>query len=145
MPQRLDKLRQGASSYLKDKVSKLSLTDNVRLVGAKLDMKSEYAGFDVFVMSSIAEGIPMTLLESMACSIPPVVTRVGGIPEVVDEKCGFLYESGDAVALAEILLYLFENPQKVKTMGRFSRDVIVKKYSEKSMVAEYAKLYQGDI
>ena len=108
-------------------------------------MRAEYAGIDVFVMSSLAEGIPMTLLESMACEIPPVVTRVGGIPEVVDASCGMLYESQDQDALATIMLEMFNQPEKVQQLGKNAREKIVSVYSEEAMVEAYRQIYQGSI
>ncbi|GGF65857.1 glycosyl transferase family 1 [Alteromonas lipolytica] len=130
---------------LNELVKQLALTSQVHLAGPKLDMKAEYDDFDVFVMSSLAEGIPMTLLESMACEIPPLVTRVGGIPEVIDEHCGWLYESEDEQALTKLMLDCFSDPEKVRLMGENSRQRIVAEYSEEAMVEAYRQIYQGRV
>lgn len=124
-------------------ILELGLQNSVNLVGPKLDMKAEYANFDVFVMSSLAEGIPMTLLEAMACEIPPLVTRVGGIPEVVDDACGILYESERQDKLANLMLEMFNQPEKTKKMGKHARQKVVNVYSEEAMVEAYRNLYQG--
>ncbi len=126
-------------------IDEFGLQNHIYLPGPKLDMRAEYAGIDVFVMSSLAEGIPMTLLESMACEIPPVVTRVGGIPEVVDASCGMLYESQDQDALATIMLEMFNQPEKVQQLGKNAREKIVSVYSEEAMVEAYRQIYQGSI
>lgn len=124
-------------------IEKHKLSDSIHLLGAKIDMLSEYHKLDVFLMSSLAEGIPMTLLESMSCGLVPVVTKVGGIPEVVSHENGILYESEDAEALANILIHLIEDPELVNKLGNSARKTIVERFSEKAMVQAYDSLYQG--
>ncbi|MDC8830325.1 glycosyltransferase [Alteromonas gilva] len=125
-------------------IDDLQLAEKVVLAGPKLDIKAEYDGMDIFVMSSLAEGIPMTLLESMSCGVPPVVTRVGGIPEVVNAQCGRLYDSGNTQQLADIMVDLFSHRSQVSALGDKARDTIVAQYSEKSMVEAYIRLYRGE-
>ncbi|NVK54906.1 MAG: glycosyltransferase [Alteromonadaceae bacterium] len=125
-------------------IDSYQLTEKVELVGPTLNVKAEYDDMDVFVMSSLAEGIPMTLLESMSCGVPPVVTRVGGMPEVVNALCGKLYDSGNEQRLADIMLSLFFDPTQVSALGSKARDIIVGQYSETSMVDAYIRLYRGE-
>lgn len=126
-----------------ERIENLQLSNSISLLGSKFDMLHEYHKFDAFVMSSLAEGIPMTLLESMSCGIVPVVTSVGGIPEVVSNENGFLYESKDAEALAHIMLRLVDKPAVAKQLGAAARQTILERFSESAMVNAYASLYQG--
>ena len=85
----------------------------------------------------------MTLLESMSCAIPPVVTSVGGIPEVVTEQSGYLYPSQDQQKLTELMLTLFRDQTLTKTLGANARQRIIDQYSEVAMVDAYSSLYSG--
>ncbi|WP_169726096.1 glycosyltransferase [Aestuariibacter salexigens] len=127
---------------LEEVINSEGMSNNVSLAGASLDVRAFYNSFDVFVMSSLAEGIPMTLLEAMSSGVVPVVTEVGGIPEVVNEQCGFLYESEDKEALAGIMLKVFENRKVVIDKSKCARARIMDSFSEQAMVKEYISLYK---
>jgi glycosyltransferase involved in cell wall biosynthesis len=86
---------------LRTRVRDLGLDDAVQFTGSRDDVFELLPAFDVFVLSSRFEGLPIALLEAMASGVAPVATRVGGIPEVItDGVDGLLVEPGDAGALA---------------------------------------------
>lgn len=125
-------------------VKRANLPHSIVLVGAKINMLAEYRKFNAFVMSSLAEGIPMTLLEAMSCELVPVVTSVGGIPEVVvNDENGYLYDSEDKQKLAQIMVQLANNREVAQRLGSIARQRIVDHYSEIAMVNAYSTLYQG--
>ncbi|MGR5144998.1 glycosyltransferase [Photobacterium alginatilyticum] len=110
--------------------------------GRQQNVRDYYACFDVFAMSSIAEGIPVTLLESMAMGVPHVVTRVGGIREVLLEgETGLGVESQDRDSLATSLLKLFHDRALRDGMGLVSRQRVERHFSQLAMVEAYADLY----
>jgi glycosyltransferase involved in cell wall biosynthesis len=81
--------------------TELDLLANVRFVGNRRDMRSIYAALDLVVMPSLWEGLPIALLEAMACRRPIIATSVGGIPEVIQHEVnGILVPPKDGVALA---------------------------------------------
>lgn len=84
----------------KEEVAGRGLSSLVRFTGHRTDLVNVYASLDVFLMTSHTEGLPNTLLEAMAMGVPSVSTAVGGIPELLDQKCGFLAPSGDVSGLA---------------------------------------------
>ena len=88
---------------LKGKAAELGVADAVRLTGALAPERLALAmsAADVFVLPSRAEALGIVLLEAMACGTPCVASRVGGIPEIVDEDCGRLVDAGDVAALAD--------------------------------------------
>jgi glycosyltransferase involved in cell wall biosynthesis len=89
---------------LRRQVDELDLSDAVTFLGRRDDVEAILPGFDVFVLSSRYEGLPIALLEAMAAGVPPVATRVGGIPEVLThEEDGLLVPPGDPDALAQAL------------------------------------------
>lgn len=92
---------------VRSQVADLRLTERVLFTGSRSDVVELLPGFDVFVLSSSVEGLPVALLEAMAAGVPTVVTRVGGIPEVVeDRESGLLVPPRDPAALADGLLRL---------------------------------------
>jgi glycosyltransferase involved in cell wall biosynthesis len=78
---------------------------------------------DIFVLPSLSrEGLPLALVEAMACGLPIVATTVGGIPEVVEDGVnGLLCPPGDSVCLARKLLSLVEDPEERIRLGRSAR------------------------
>lgn len=98
---------------------------------------------DVFVLSSHNEGMPNAVLEAMSCARPVVATRVGGIPEVVENgKTGYLVEKEDTAGLREAMGRLLSDPERSKEMGRCGRETIVKRFSWDKNAEEHIRLYK---
>jgi len=98
--------------------------------------------FDIGVLCSELEAMPVTLLEYMASSKPIVATHVGGIPEVIQEGVnGFLVPPKDPQALAEKLLVLLTNPSMAKEMGQRGLCIVKQKFSEEAMIKKVENLY----
>ena len=114
----------------------------IELAGLHEDMPRVYQNFSVFVMSSLGEGIPMTLLEAMSCGIPPIVTDVGGMPEVVAREAGIIVPSNNAQAMADAFIQLYNEPGLHEAMMRASLELIQKKFDEEKMVSDYISLYR---
>ena len=118
--------------------------DTVTFLGARDDIEQILSDTDVFVLSSIAEGIPMTILEAMSAKTPIVSTNVGGIPEVVENgKEGFLVDKSNAAALAQGLLHYIEQPELILEHGENARAKVLKQFNEKHMVQAYLEQYKA--
>lgn len=116
--------------------------DTVSFLGAREDIDRILSQTDVFVLSSLAEGIPMTILEAMSARTPVVSTRVGGIPEVIeDAKEGFLVEKSNPEALSKGLLNYINEPELIRQHGENARMKILKNFNEKNMVQAYLAEY----
>lgn len=86
---------------------KYGISENVKFLGFVEDMADFYRFLDVFVLASFSEGIAGSLIEAGSCGAVPVGSRVGGIPEVIDDaENGFTFETGNSERLAEILIEL---------------------------------------
>ncbi len=97
---------------------------------------------DLFVLSSVSEGICLTLLEAMAAGLPVVATDVGGNREVVEHgRTGWLVPPRDPDALADAILDCCRQSEASREMGRLGRSRVEQKFSLHSMVARYEALY----
>ena len=120
----------------------LRLDDRVRLLGARGDVPRLLQAADLFLLTSITEGIPLTLLEAMASSLACVATCVGGVAEViVPNETGLLAPSGDPENIACQLDRLSSDPALRKQMGRAGRQRIQQRFAAEQMHASYRQVY----
>ena len=125
-------------------VAALGLQDAVWLPGARADIAALLHTFAVFALPSLAEGTPVSMLEAMACGVPVVASRVGGIPEVVDEGVqGLLVPVGDVDVLAGALGRYALDPDLRAAHGRAARARVEERFSLRAMVGAYDALYDG--
>jgi glycosyltransferase involved in cell wall biosynthesis len=106
---------------LQAQVEASKLHDEVCFLGnrAQDDVLAHYQKADMFILSSLSEGMPIVLLEAMACGLPVVATRVKGIPEVVAEgETGLMVPPEDPPRLAESIIHLINNPSLAASYGR---------------------------
>jgi len=124
-------------------VAELGLKENIKLLGFREDVHKLLHLIDVFVLSSISEGLPLSVVEAMAASRPVVATDVGGLSEiVVPDQTGYLVEPGNAAALAEKILILLRNRDIREQMGKAGRKIAEEKFSLKTMINNYQNLYK---
>ena len=106
-------------------VERLGLEGVVHFTGHRNDLRDVYISFDVFLMTSVTEGLPNTLLEAMALGVPAVSTAVGGIPELlVDGEGGYLAPARGAEELARRVLELLRAPEIRERFSRQCRERI---------------------
>ena len=111
-------------------------------MGFREDIASLLSAMDIYVMSSLSEGMPLSILEAMSASKPIVSTNVGGISEVVDNgKTGILVNAKDSVGMAESLIMLLQNQEIANEYGRNAKKVINERFDHKIMVENYKKIY----
>lgn len=125
-------------------VTQLGLTRNTWLPGPRNDVADILRQFDVFVLPSLNEGISNTILESMACAVPVVASRVGGTPEIVREgRSGFTYASQDETQLTLLLKTYVEDAALRREHGRTARAIVEQHHSLDSMVRDYLDVYDS--
>lgn len=130
---------------LKKKVFQLDLEKCVIFTGkiSPTNIHKYYQAADIFVLPSYSEGLPLSILEAMACGLPIVTTNVGGIPEVVkNSENGFIVPSKNKQLLAQKLEILAYNSDLRKKFGFKSTEIIIKKFSIEKKVEELVKLYK---
>ena len=123
-------------------VNRRGLTRFVHFAGQVTDMASLLREHDVFVLPSEAEGLPLSLLEAMACGLAVVATHVGGIPEVVEDgKTGLLVEPGRHLEIAERLQALMASPELRHKLGAAGVRTVAQHFSFAECVKRIVEAY----
>lgn len=129
-------------AVIEEQVKALGLDASVIFTGFRADIPQVLAAFDLFVLSSHMEGMGSVLLEAMAMGRPIVATRVGGIPELIEDGVeGLLVPPRDPKALAGAILSLLADPDKRLRMGLAGRRKVAQGFSVEQMVAKTEKVY----
>lgn len=125
-------------------IGQLDLWRNVLLTGFRSDIAHLLRCSDVGVICSETESAPLILLESMSSGLPVVATRVGGIPEIVqDGHNGFLVPMKHPEDMAERLIELNEDIALRKRLGKAARQTILERYTEEKVVPEYEEVFRS--
>lgn len=137
----------GNRKYFLDMAIKFGLKDRVFFTGFQRDFASLLVKSDIFVLPSRGEGLPISILEAMAYGLPIIATKVGGIPELIDEgKNGFLIPSGDAISLADAIRKMIKKGKNARyIIGLKNREKIEKLFSSRKMIENYLGVYKNMI
>jgi glycosyltransferase involved in cell wall biosynthesis len=127
---------------LEAQVAAASLRDRVSLLGRRLDTDALLPAFDVGVLSSVREGLPLALLEIMAAGVPVVATAVGGIPALLAQGGGLSVPPADPAALSAAILELLRDPARRHATGLAARALVATRYSDSEMNRRYAETYR---
>jgi len=122
--------------------SQLGIADAVRFLGVRGDVPRLMAAADVFMLSSLSEGVSVTLLEAMGAGLPIAATDVGGNSEVVAaNESGLLSPRGDAQGLGRNLVTLLRDAGLRRRMGEGGRARLLQTFTQDRMHERYAELY----
>ena len=126
-------------SSINNIVSSNGLNKKVHLVGnqPQCEVPHWLSTADIFVLPTYYEGLPNVILEAMACSLPVIATRVGGIPEVIKEgKNGIFINEKSVESLTNAIEHLLKDEDLAKKMGSYARKVVEHKFSSHQQNAE---------
>ena len=127
---------------LQHQIESSGLQQNFRILGWRNDINEIISILDIFVLSSLNEGMGRVLVEAMVMGKPVVATKVGGIPSVViDGETGMLVPSKNPRALAEAIISLLNNPERMKNMSIAGKER-AKLFSIEVMVEKTEELYE---
>jgi glycosyltransferase involved in cell wall biosynthesis len=133
----------GFRETLESQIGKLGLGQQVKFLGFVRDMEKFYRSIDLAVLPSLSEGLPIFVLEAMACGIPIVATDVGGTREVLrDGIDGFIVAAREPAILADALRKLLQNPEDRRRMGVNARCRIEAGFSSTIFFERVSELYQ---
>jgi glycosyltransferase involved in cell wall biosynthesis len=125
-------------------IYKLKLEKQVILLGWRRDIPKFLHSIDIFVLASLWEGLPISVLEAMAAGLPVVVTDTGGVREIISHgNTGFLVAPHDVSAMAEKIISLLKDAMQRTAMGKRGRDSLGCAFSTEKMAAGVTSLYEA--
>lgn len=124
------------------KRTSLGLEERLHMPGLKTEVKPYFSAMDIYMMSSIFEGLPIAMLEAMSCSCAVISTKAGGIGEVIEEgTSGMLCEVDEYMKLVSVGIHLLRNPEERKKLAAGARVRVQEEFSIKKMVKQLEQLY----
>lgn len=139
---------KGQSNEMKKLINyaeKLGVRSNILFTGYFPDAKLPklYQAADIFAFSTFYENLPFAVLEALSSSLPVVTTKVGGIPEMIDDgKDGFLVPPANSAVLSDRILYLIEHPIEASEMAFQARKTVENRFDWRLIVKKVIKVYQ---
>jgi glycosyltransferase involved in cell wall biosynthesis len=128
---------------LERQIRDLGLERHVFLAGFRSDVIGLQKSFDLFVMSSVTEGLGSSMLDAMACGTPIVATRAGGIPEAIDDEVhGLLVSPHDDDALAQAIVRLLKDKVLRQQLAAAAHQRVIEDFSVEKMVAKTLAVYE---
>src|SRR4051812_39912677 len=128
---------------IEELASELGIVRDCLFTGYQEDVGPFFAAFDVFVLPSANEGTPVTAIEALASGCPVVATRVGGVPDVVqDGEDGILIDPGSPEQLADALVRLAGDPELRARMGESGRRRTLPRYAVSRLIDDMDSLYR---
>ena len=130
-------------SAAKYRAESLGVGEDVLFVGKKSNIADYLGVSDVFLLPSELESFGLAALEAHACELPVIATRIGGIPEVVnDNESGFLSDIGDVDRMAANTLKLLKDDDLRRSFGTRGREISVQRYSTQAIIPQYIAFYE---
>jgi glycosyltransferase involved in cell wall biosynthesis len=132
-------------SALAEAASNLGVTDKVTFAGSIQNgqLKEYYARAHFFVLPSLSEALPLTVLEAMACGVPIVASSVGALPSLVEaNRCGILCTPGDAEDLAEKMSRILDDSTLADSLGRNGRNSVLQGFTWDIIALKTEALYR---
>lgn len=126
-----------------DLIAERNLTENFVLAGHHSKPNEAFLEGDISILTSISEGFPYTIIESMSCEIPVVATDVGGVSEAITNETGFVCKAKDFEALGRKVVYLLQNEELRKQMGKNARKRVLENFTTKSFITAYENEYNN--
>jgi glycosyltransferase involved in cell wall biosynthesis len=126
-----------------DLAHKLKLDSHVVFLGQRSNIARLLASSDIFVLPSRREAFGLVNLESMLCGLPVIASRVGGIPEIIEDgKTGLLVAPENSQALSNAILKLVKSPKLRNDMGQAGQQRAITSFSAKTMAEKYQEIYE---
>ncbi|MFQ5816660.1 MAG: N-acetyl-alpha-D-glucosaminyl L-malate synthase BshA [Terriglobia bacterium] len=124
-------------------VREKGLTEDVHFLGKQNRVYEKLALADLFLLPSELESFGLAALEAMACEVPVIATRVGGVPEVItDGESGYLVAVGDVETMAARALALLTDPERARALGERARAATQKRFCSTLIIPRYEAFYQ---
>ena len=124
-------------------ITDLGVEENFILAGFHENPELIYSEGDISILTSISEGFPYTVIESMSCGIPVISTDVGGVSEALDDTCGYICKPKDYNEIAEKVIKLLQNKQLRDWMGENAREKVKDNFTIENFILDFEKTYES--
>jgi len=127
------------------RVARHGIGERVHFLGGvpNRELPALLSSADAVVIPSLVEATSLSALEAMSCERPMAASRVGGLPEIIDEKCGVLFQSGDPADLAEKTAALLARPEEERrALGREGRRRVAEKWSIEALTDRHEEFFR---
>ena len=122
-------------------IEKLDIENHTILIGRQKEIPKLLKSSDIFVLPSRREAFGFVLLEAMITGLPVIGSKVGGIPEIINNKNGLMVESENSEKLTNVLLDLVSHPDKRQKLAQAGHKTVLEKFDAKKMAKEYEREY----
>jgi glycosyltransferase involved in cell wall biosynthesis len=134
----------GMLNQYREYLEEHNVASKVRFLGFVNDVRNILKDADVFILTSLTEALPLSVIEAIAVGLPCIVTAVGGSPDIIENgKEGYLVKPGDYKSIAQHLKYIVDHPDQRRQMGLAARVKAVAKFDFNIMVDKYIKLLES--
>lgn len=134
----------GETNRVLEQIDLLGINDDVVALGLVEQIYPYYCSADAFILPSYLEGLPMSLLEAMSCGLVPIVSRVGGNVELIeDEENGFFVEPRNINSLIQKMLWCINNTEESEVVRKRAVETVKKRFSHDKVAKKYIKLYKA--
>lgn len=130
-------------SAVRYRAEQLGAIEDTIFVGKQANIADYLGVADIFLLPSELESFGLAALEAQACEVPVIATRIGGIPEVINEgESGFLSDVGDVEKMSADVLILLRDEQLRRAFGEKGRELAVQRYSTSKIIPQYIAFYE---
>jgi len=130
-------------SILEQQIAKNQLQNSIFLPGSLKNAKKYLKAFNIFILPSVKEGLPYVILEAMNAELPIIATRVGGIPEIIENNVnGLLISPADPDEIIDAVLTLLNNPSLTNQLSQKAKQILDEKFNFEKMIDETSRLYK---
>ena len=127
-------------------VTQLGLNEHVEFLGWRRDLAALYGGMDLFVLTSLNEGTPVSLIEAMAAGVPAIATAVGGVPDVIEDGVsGALIPPRQPEELADAIVQAVLQPEQAQRMAARARLMVRDRFDSARLVQEVEAIYRQTV
>lgn len=131
------------AAMLHSLVAQLGLSSSVKFFSVVESGKDFFELFDICLVPSRSEGFGLSAMEAMACGIPVIASRIGGLEFLIEHgRTGILVEAGNPDALADAILRLLDRPEDMKSIGQAARSFIEREHSAEHMARQTETIYE---
>jgi glycosyltransferase involved in cell wall biosynthesis len=129
--------------FLEELARELNITHRCVFTGFREDQKRVYEAVDLVVLTSANEGLPVAVIEALSAGKPVVSTRVGGVPELIEDgRTGYIVEPENVESIAEGLMKAVSQPEQTQAMGFIAQKETIRKFSIQRLIQDIDLLYQ---